>query len=202
MPQDMQAITLKINGKECPIEVKRNWTLLRVLRDVLKLKGTKCGCNTGDCGTCKVIIDGEAVNSCTTLAVKAEGKDIITIEGVSRGNSLHPIQEAFIQAGAVQCGFCTPGMIMTSKALLDKNPTPTREEIAKALGNNLCRCTGYVKIIDAISLASSMIREGKVQGDQKPPSSQIGRLSRGCLWRSVRRSRRGRLGLWNNRFSK
>jgi CO/xanthine dehydrogenase Mo-binding subunit/aerobic-type carbon monoxide dehydrogenase small subunit (CoxS/CutS family) len=175
MPQDMQAITLKINGKECPIEVKRNWTLLRVLRDVLKLKGTKCGCNTGDCGTCKVIIDGEAVNSCTTLAVKAEGKDIITIEGVSRGNSLHPIQEAFIQAGAVQCGFCTPGMIMTSKALLDKNPTPTREEIAKALGNNLCRCTGYVKIIDAISLASSMIREGKVQGDQKPPSSQIGR---------------------------
>ncbi|HHY38500.1 MAG TPA: molybdopterin-dependent oxidoreductase [Clostridia bacterium] len=160
----MERITLRVNDTDYSLEVERNWTLLRVLRDVLKLKGTKRGCGTGDCGACKVLIDGEAVNSCTIPAFKAQGKDILTIEGLSRGGRLHPIQEAFIDAGAVQCGFCTPGMIITAKALLDKNPDPSREEIAKALGNNLCRCTGYVKIVDAIRLAAARMRGGAEGG--------------------------------------
>lgn len=150
----MKLIILNINSKEYQISVKENWTLLYVLREVLDLTGTKCGCSTGDCGACKVIIDGEAVNSCTVLAVKAEEKAITTIEGITKGTELHPIQQAFIDAGAVQCGFCTPGMIISAKALLDKNPNPNRDEISKALSNNLCRCTGYVKIIDAVQLAA------------------------------------------------
>lgn len=154
----MQQIKLKINGKIYDVAVKKNWTLLYVIREVLNLTGSKCGCNTGDCGACKVLIDGEAVNSCTVLAIKAEEKEIVTIEGIAQGTRLHPIQEAFVEAGAVQCGFCTPGMIITAKALLDKNPNPTRQEIAEALDNNLCRCTGYIKIMDAIELAASRMR--------------------------------------------
>lgn len=150
----MKLVKLLINSREYEINIKENWTLLHVLREVLDLTGTKCGCSTGDCGACKIIVDGEAVNSCLILAVKAEGKSITTIEGITNGTELHPIQQAFIDAGAVQCGFCTPGMIITAKALLNKNPSPSSEEISKALGNNLCRCTGYVKIIDAIQLAS------------------------------------------------
>lgn len=149
----MKLIRLNINLKEYEISVKENWTLLYVLREVLDLTGTKCGCSTGDCGACKVIIDGEAVNSCLVLAAKAEGKLITTIEGLTSGTKLHPIQQAFIDTGAVQCGFCTPGMIISAKALLDKNPKPSREEISKAFENNLCRCTGYVKIIEAVQLA-------------------------------------------------
>ena len=151
-------ISLRVNGQGRQLEIKRNWTLLYVLREILQLTGTKCGCNTGDCGACKVLIDGEAVNSCTLLALKAVGKSITTIEGISLGSKLHPIQEAFIRSGAVQCGFCTPGMIITSKALLDVNPVPTRDEIVQALNNNLCRCTGYIKIIEAIELASCLLR--------------------------------------------
>ncbi|WP_227767446.1 (2Fe-2S)-binding protein [Zhaonella formicivorans] len=154
----MQQIKLKINAKIYDVAVKKNWTLLYVIREVLNLTGSKCGCNTGDCGACKVLIDGEAVNSCTVLAIKAEEKEIVTIEGIAQGTSLHPIQEAFVEAGAVQCGFCTPGMIITAKALLDKNPNPTRQEIAEALDNNLCRCTGYIKIMDAIELAARRMR--------------------------------------------
>lgn len=154
----MKLIILNINSKEYQISIKENWTLLYVLREVLDLTGTKCGCSTGDCGACKVIIDGEAVNSCTVLAVKAEGKTITTIEGITKGTELHPIQQAFIDAGAVQCGFCTPGMIISAKALLDKNSNPNRDEISKALANNLCRCTGYVKIIDAVQLAAKRMR--------------------------------------------
>lgn len=154
----MQQIKLKINAKIYDVAVKKNWTLLYVIREVLNLTGSKCGCNTGDCGACKVLIDGEAVNSCTVLAIKAEEKEIVTIEGIAQGTRLHPIQEAFVEAGAVQCGFCTPGMIITAKALLDKNPNPTRQEIAEALDNNLCRCTGYIKIMDAIELAARRMR--------------------------------------------
>jgi carbon-monoxide dehydrogenase small subunit len=150
----MNTIRLDINGREHTVNVEKNWTLLYVLREVLNLTGSKCGCNTGDCGACKVLVDGEAVNSCTLLAVKAEGKKITTIEGLSNGTKLHPIQEAFIESGAIQCGFCTPGMIITAKALLDRNPKPTREEIVQALDNNLCRCTGYIKIIEAIQVAA------------------------------------------------
>ncbi|NCE63960.1 (2Fe-2S)-binding protein [Pseudoflavonifractor sp. 524-17] len=154
----METIELKINGEVRTVQVEKNWTLLHVLREVLDLTGAKCGCNTGDCGACKVILDGEAVNSCLVLAVKAVGQDIQTIEGLSNGPELHPIQQAFIDAGAVQCGYCTPGMVMSAKALLDKNPDPSEEEIRAAISNNLCRCTGYVKIVDAIRLAGARMR--------------------------------------------
>lgn len=154
----MQEVLLDINGKKYEVAVKKNWTLLYVLREVLNLTGSKCGCSTGDCGACKVIVDGEAMNSCLILAVKAEGKSITTIEGLAKGTELHPIQQAFIDAGAVQCGFCTPGMVMSAKALLDKNPDPDREDIAQSIDNNLCRCTGYVKIVEAILLAAERLR--------------------------------------------
>ena len=154
----METIELKINGEVRSVQVEKNWTLLYVLREVLDLTGAKCGCNTGDCGACKVIIDGEAVNSCLVLAPKAVGKEIETIEGLSNGPELHPIQQAFIDAGAVQCGYCTPGRSMSAKALLDKNPDPSEEEIRAAISNNLCRCTGYVKIVDAIRLAGERMR--------------------------------------------
>lgn len=154
----MEIIKLNINNKLYEVSVKKNWTLLYVLREVIGLTGTKCGCNTGDCGACKVLVEGEALNSCTLLATKAEGKKIITIEGLADSCRLHPIQQAFIDAGAVQCGFCTPGMIITAKALLDNSLYPSRDEIAQALDNNLCRCTGYIKIMDAIELAASRMR--------------------------------------------
>lgn len=154
----MEEITLHINGEDYNCSVEKNWTLMYVLREVLDLTGTKCGCNTSDCGACKVIVDGEAINSCVLMAVKAVGTSIETIEGLSHGTELHPIQEAFIETGAVQCGFCTPGMIMSAKALLDKNPDPSEKEIRESLDNNLCRCTGYVKIVDAIKLAAQRMQ--------------------------------------------
>jgi carbon-monoxide dehydrogenase small subunit len=130
-----------------------------VLRESLDLTGPKAGCNTGDCGACKVIIDGQAVNACTTLAHRCENKAIVTIEGIASCGQLHPIQESFIEKGAVQCGYCTPGMIISAKALLAENEKPTRDEIRKALTNNLCRCTGYIKIVDAIEDAAEKIGE-------------------------------------------
>ena len=159
----MEEIKLKVNGEEIAVPIEKNWTLLYVLRDVLDLTGAKCGCNTGDCGACKVIIDGEAVNSCLVLARNAVGKEIQTIEGLNHGNQLHPVQRAFVECGAIQCGYCTPGMIMSAKALLDKNLDPTEEEIRAAISNNLCRCTGYVKIVDAIRMAAKWMREGAAQ---------------------------------------
>lgn len=158
----MEQICLNINGKDCHVSIEKNWNLLYILRDVLGLTGAKCGCSTGDCGACKVIIDGEAVNSCLVLGRNAAGKKIETIEGLSCGAMLHPIQQAFIDAGAVQCGYCTPGMVMSAKALLDKLPNPTEEEIrSRGISNNLCRCTGYVKIVDAILLAADRMREDR-----------------------------------------
>lgn len=157
----MEKYQLNINGKDVTVEAEKNWTLLYVLREVLDLTGAKCGCNTGDCGACKVIMDGEAVNSCLIQVGKAVGRRIETIEGLTRGTSMHPIQRAFVECGAVQCGYCTPGMIMSAKALLDKNLSPTDEEITSAISNNLCRCTGYVKIIDAIRKAAQMLRDEK-----------------------------------------
>ncbi len=161
----MDQIRIILNGETIEVAAERNWTLLFVLRDVLGLTGTKCGCNTGDCGACKVIIEGEAKNSCLIKFVTLEGKRIDTIEGMSNGTELHPIQRAFIDCGAIQCGFCTPGMIISAKALLDRNPDPTEDEIREALGNNLCRCTGYVKIVEAIRQAARMISgEGTSNG--------------------------------------
>lgn len=154
----MQLIKLNVNDQEFEISVKENWNLLQVLREQLNLKGAKCGCNTGECGSCRVIIDGEAINSCLILARNAQGKKIYTIESLSRNCELHPIQKSFVDTGAVQCGFCTPGMIMSSKALLDSNLYPTKEEIKNALRGNLCRCTGYVKIIEAVELAAKRMR--------------------------------------------
>jgi carbon-monoxide dehydrogenase small subunit len=149
----MEKIEVTINGNDMTLLVDEKWTLLYLLREVLKLTGVKPGCKTGDCGACKVIIDGEAKNSCLIKATKVDGKKIETIEGVSDGQQLHPLQEEFITAGAVQCGYCTPGMIMTAKAALDKNPNISEEKIRQALSNNLCRCTGYAKIVEAIQKA-------------------------------------------------
>lgn len=154
----MENIQLRINGRTYEVRVEKNYTLLYVLRDLLDITGPKEGCGTGDCGACKVLIDGQALNACTTLAAKCEGKEIVTIEGIADGPKLHPIQESFVEKGAVQCGFCTPGMVISAKALLDQNPKPTRDEIKKALNNNLCRCTGYVKIVDAIEDAARKMR--------------------------------------------
>jgi len=139
-----------VNGEKISVEVRPNSTLLEVLRDKLNLMEVKEGCGQGDCGTCTVILNGKAVNSCLTLAVQAEGKEVTTLSGLNKNGKIHPLQKSFISYGAIQCGFCTPGMIMSAKALLDKNPHPTREEIKVAISGNLCRCTGYKKIIEAI----------------------------------------------------
>ncbi|MCH3917976.1 MAG: (2Fe-2S)-binding protein [Spirochaetia bacterium] len=155
----MEELTITINRRQYRLAIEHSWTLLYLLREVLNLTGTKCGCSTNDCGACKVIIDGEAMNSCCILARNLNGHEVETIEGLARGTELHPIQKAFIEAGAVQCGFCTPGMIMSAKALLDKNPDPDETQIRKAIEGNLCRCTGYVKIVEAIQLAAKWLRE-------------------------------------------
>lgn len=153
-------INLKINGESYQLNVKPNLLLLDLLRNDIGLAGTKRGCDTGECGACTVLIEGKPVNSCLVLAVEADGKNILTIEGLTKNGKPHPLQEAFIEEGAVQCGFCTPGMILSAKALLDTNPNPKEEEIKKAIAGNLCRCTGYIKIIKAIiSAAKKMKRE-------------------------------------------
>lgn len=148
-------IEFQLNGETVQVEVEPTWTILYLLREVFELTGVKEGCGYGECGACTIIMDGKAVNSCLLPAIEAEGHSITTIEGVmTRDGALDPIQQAFIDNGAVQCGFCTPGMIMSAKALLDENPSPTEEEIREAIAGNLCRCTGYVKIIDAIKSAA------------------------------------------------
>ena len=139
---------------EVAVEPQR--TLLEVLRESLGYTGTKRACDTGDCGACTVIIDGRAVLSCLTLAVEVQGKDIVTIEGLATGDKLHPIQQAFVDHGAIQCGFCTPGLILSAKALLDENQTPTRQEVRKAISGNLCRCTGYAKVVEAIEAVATV----------------------------------------------
>ncbi|MFH0866162.1 MAG: molybdopterin cofactor-binding domain-containing protein [Bacteroidota bacterium] len=146
-------INITVNGENYEVAVHPNTTLLDLLREELKLTGTKKGCELGDCGACTVILDGKAVNSCLILALEADGKKVDTIEGLTKGGELHPIQRAFVEKGAIQCGYCTPGMIMRTKSILDKNPNPTTEEIKSELSGNLCRCTGYTKIIEAVETA-------------------------------------------------
>lgn len=148
-----QIILLNINDENYEIAIEPNMTLLDVLRDQLQLTGTKKGCNDGDCGACTVLIDGKTAASCTTLAIDVQGTKIITIEGLSKNGVLHPVQQAFIDKFAIQCGFCSPGMIMSALALLNDNPDPTEAEIRDYMRGNLCRCTGYVKIIDAVNEA-------------------------------------------------
>ena len=147
-------VLLLVNGKEHSVEVKANVTLLELLREQLGYMGTKVGCETGDCGACTVLVDGEPMNSCLVLAVEADGHAITTIEGLEKDGKLDVMQDAFIQQGAVQCGYCSPGMILSGKALLERNPNPSSEEVREAISGNLCRCTGYVKIIDAILAAA------------------------------------------------
>lgn len=148
--KEKSSITFLINGVRRTIEVLPNSTLLEVLRHGLGLTGTKRGCRIGECGACTVLMGGEPVNACLVMAVKAHGKEILTIEGLGTRERLHPLQKAFIDHGAVQCGFCTPAMLMAAKALLDRIPKPSREEIKAALAGNLCRCTGYQQIMEAI----------------------------------------------------
>jgi len=145
---------IRVNGQDYEITVEPARTLLDVLRYELGLTGTKEGCGTGSCGSCTVLVDGEAINSCLVFAVEVEGKEITTIEGLSQKKKLHPLQQAFIDEGAVQCGFCTPGVILTAKALLDSNPHPAESQIRQAIAGNLCRCTGYDKIVRAIMRAA------------------------------------------------
>lgn len=153
-------INVKVNGIQYTEEVNGDMRLIDFLRDRLGLIGTKEGCGEGECGACTVIMDGESVNSCLVLAFQADGSEILTIEGLEKDGELHPIQRAFLEKGAVQCGFCIPGMIMSIKALIDKNPNPSREEIREGISGNICRCTGYNKAIDATEQAISYIKEG------------------------------------------
>ena len=148
-------IALQVNGNEYEIAVPANRTLLEVLREDLRLTGTKEGCDDGSCGACTVLLDGAPVRSCLCLALEAQDKAITTIEGLATGQQLHPVQQAFVDHGAIQCGYCSPGMILTAKALLDQNPAPTPGEIQKAISGNLCRCTGYNKIVTAIRSAGT-----------------------------------------------
>ena len=151
-------IKMTVNGKKYEMAVEPNQALVEVLRNELGLTGTKVGCEMGDCGTCTVIMDGKAVNSCLVLAAQSDGREILTIEGLAEGERLHPLQEAFVMEGAIQCGFCTPGMIMNGKALLDKGPDPDEAAIREAISGVLCRCTGYRKIVQAIKSVSDSAR--------------------------------------------
>jgi len=153
---------IKVNGQDYKITAKPWRTLLDVLRNDLGLTGTKEGCGTGSCGSCTILIEGQAVNACLILIGEVKGKTITTIEGLSREGKLHPLQQAFMEEGAVQCGFCTPGLILTAKALLDSNPKPSESQIRQAIAGNLCRCTGYDKIVRAIMKAAQAIDQGRV----------------------------------------
>ena len=153
-------ITFKVNGQEKSISVEPRQTLLDVLRYELRLTGTKEGCGDGNCGSCTILMDGKAVNSCLVLAIEADGRNVLTIEGLAQAGKLHPLQQAFIDEGAVQCGFCTPGMIMNAKAILDVNPHPTEEQVRLAIAGNLCRCTGYDKIVRAILKVAAADKDG------------------------------------------
>jgi carbon-monoxide dehydrogenase small subunit len=161
-------LALIVNGEEREVVVPVHKTLLEVLREDLNLPGTKHGCELGECGTCTVLIDGEPVLSCLALPVECQGRQIKTVEGMVRGGELHPLQQAFVELGAAQCGYCTPGMLLTAEALLAANPAPTRDEVRQALAGNLCRCTGYTKILDAVELAGLRMRGAA--GPGQPPS--------------------------------
>ena len=152
-----QPVTLKINDEPYELTLDPRRTLLDVLRNDLGLTGTKEGCGEGVCGACTVLLEGKAVNACLILAVEVNGREILTIEGLAKGGVLHPLQQSFIDHWAIQCGFCTPGMILSAKALLDKNPHPGEDEIRRALAGNLCRCTGYAKIVKAVSKCSQVL---------------------------------------------
>jgi carbon-monoxide dehydrogenase small subunit len=153
-------VRLRVNGEEREVLAPVHHTLLEVLREDLALTGTKHGCELGECGTCTVLVDGQPMLSCVTLPIECEGRSVITVEGMATAGSLHPLQQAFLELGAAQCGYCIPGFLLVAQALLAANPTPSRQQIAEALGGNLCRCTGYLKIFEAVELAASRIAHG------------------------------------------
>jgi carbon-monoxide dehydrogenase small subunit len=155
-----QLMEVNVNGRRWEVAVVPQRTLLEMLREDLGLTGTKEGCGQGDCGACVVLLDQLPVNACLVLALEAAGREVTTIEGLAQGHQLHPLQQAFLESGAVQCGYCTPGMVLVAKALLERNPRASRAEIARALAGNLCRCTGYQKIIEAIELAARRMASG------------------------------------------
>jgi carbon-monoxide dehydrogenase small subunit len=157
----MKQIKVTVNGILYELSVQPWETLLDVIREHLGLTGTKEGCGLGECGACTIIMDGKTVNSCLVLAVEADDRVITTIEGLANGDELHPIQEAFVKCGGLQCGFCTPGMIMSTKALLEEKPNPSEEEIRKGIAGNFCRCTGYTKIIESVKVAAKNMRRVK-----------------------------------------
>jgi aerobic-type carbon monoxide dehydrogenase small subunit (CoxS/CutS family) len=161
-------LTLRVNAEDRDVIVPVHKTLLEVLREDLGLTGTKHGCELGECGTCTVLVDGTPVLSCLTLPVELQGRAVTTVEGLAQGGRLHPLQEAFAELGAAQCGYCTPGILVAAKALLDQNPAPARSDVAEWLAGNLCRCTGYLKILEAVDLAAARIREG---GPEAPGGS-------------------------------
>jgi carbon-monoxide dehydrogenase small subunit len=161
MKGEMKELKLTVNGKPYELKVKANTLLVELLRNELKLTGTKVGCLDSACGACTVNIDGKAVRSCSVLALQADGRKVTTIEGVADGDKLHPIQEAMVEHGAVECGFCTPGMVMSARALLEENPNPTRDEVREAIQGNLCADEGYVKYIEAIEIAAEKMRGGQ-----------------------------------------
>ena len=168
MPIERQEnwLRMKVNGRDVEVQVDPTWTLLRVLREKLGLTGTKKGCELGDCGACTILLDDKAVNACLVMALQAEGKEVETIEGLGTPDRLHPLQKSFIQHSAVQCGFCTPGMLLSAVALLRNNPNPSVEEIKRSISGNLCRCTGYAKIVRAIQDVSDFREEkGHATGD-------------------------------------
>lgn len=156
-------ITLTVNKISYEFAVEPNTTLADALRYELELTGTKKGCGIGDCGACTVLMDGQPVFSCLVLAMEAQGHDILTIEGVAEGNELHPVQKAFVEVGAIQCGFCTPGMVLNAIALLNEKPNPSARDVRQALSGNLCRCTGYQKIVEAVLTAAKKMRRGKAR---------------------------------------
>jgi carbon-monoxide dehydrogenase small subunit len=152
----VHTITIHVNGEEEIVEVPAHWTLLQMLRYRMGLTGTKNGCAGGECGACTVMLDGEPVNACMVLGVECDGAELITVEGLAQDGQLDPVQQAIIEAGGVQCGFCTPGVLISARALLDRNPDPTESEIQEALVGNLCRCTGYVRIIEGVKQAANL----------------------------------------------
>ena len=159
----MEVMSLRVNGESMPVACPAHETLLETLRERLNLTGTKHGCELGECGACAVLLDGEPVLSCLVLTAAVQGRDVLTIEGVAQNGAPHPLQTALAELGAAQCGYCMPGMVLTAKALLAHNPAPTRQEIREAIAGNLCRCTGYVQIVDAIEQAAQRLQAAEAQ---------------------------------------
>jgi carbon-monoxide dehydrogenase small subunit len=161
MKKNRHPLRFTLNGEEKSLEIEAEISALEFIRDILDLKGTKEGCGIGECGACTIIVDGKAVNACLMFAAQLDGRTVLTVEGLGRGDALHPIQQSFVDHHAVQCGFCTPGILMSTHALLEENPKPARNEIVKAISGNLCRCTGYQSIIAAIDDAADKLSKEK-----------------------------------------